>query len=115
MTVALTRTKAEQAFPEMFEAVAAKLPGGAAVSEARKAAIGAFVGLGLPHRRLEEWKYTDLRSALKEALPPALRDAAPATREQVEAALEGLAALEAQRAVFVNGTFRRELSDVGAK
>ena len=62
MTVALTRTRAEQAFAELFEAVAGRLPGGAAVAESRKAAIGAFTGLGLPHRRLEEWKYTDLRA-----------------------------------------------------
>ncbi len=115
MTVALTRTKAEQAFPEMFETVAAKLPGGAAVTEARKAAIGAFVGLGLPHRRLEEWKYTDLRAALKEALPPALGDKTPVTRQEVDAALEGLAALDAHRAVFVNGAYRPDLSDAKAK
>jgi Fe-S cluster assembly protein SufD len=111
MTVALTRTKAEQAFPEMFEAVAARLPGSAAVAEARKAAIGAFVGLGLPHRRIEDWKYTDLRSVLKEALPPALGEAAPVTRQQVDAALEGLAELDAHRIVLVNGTYRAELSD----
>ena len=76
MTVALTRTKVEQALSHSFEAVAAKLPGGRAVAEARKAAIGAFAALGLPHRRIEEWKYTDLRSALKEALPPAVGGAA---------------------------------------
>jgi Fe-S cluster assembly protein SufD len=110
MTVALTRTKAEQAFPEMFEAVATRLPGGAAVAEARKAAIGAFAGLGLPHRRLEAWKYTDLRAALKEALPPALDDATPVTQEQVDAALDALAALDAYRVVFVNGSYRPELS-----
>ena len=115
MTVALTRTKAEQAFPEMFEAVVAKLPGGAAVAEARKAAIGAFVGLGLPHRRLEEWKYTDLRAALKEALPPALADATPVTRQQVDTALESLAELDAHRVVLVNGSYRAELSDAEAK
>jgi Fe-S cluster assembly protein SufD len=111
MTVALTRTKAEQALPEMFEAVAGKLPGGPAVAEARKRAIGAFTGLGLPHRRLEAWKYTDLRSALKEAAPPALGDATPVTREEVDAALEGLGALDAHRIVLVNGTHRPELSD----
>ena len=72
MTVAATKTKAEQALSRNFEAVAAKLPGGRAVAEARKAAIGAFAALGLPHRRIEEWKYTDLRVALKEALPPAV-------------------------------------------
>ena len=115
MTVALTRTKAEQAFPEMFEAVAARLPGGAAVAEARKAAIGAFVGLGLPHRRIEEWKYTDLRAALKEALPPALGDATPVTRQQVESALEGLAELDAHRVVLVNGAYRSDLSDAKAR
>ena len=115
MTVALTRTKAEQAFPEMFEAVAAKLPGGAAVAEARKAAIGAFVGLGLPHRRLEEWKYTDLRAALKEVLPLALGDATPVTRQQVDTALERLAELDAHRVVLVNGAYRSDLSDAKAK
>jgi Fe-S cluster assembly protein SufD len=114
MTVALTRTKAEQAFPEIFEAAAARLPGGAAVAEARKAAIGAFAGLGLPHRRLEAWKYTDLRSALKEALPPALGDATPVTRAEVDAALEGLAALDAHRVVLINGAYRPELSNASA-
>jgi Fe-S cluster assembly protein SufD len=115
MTVALTRTKAEQAFPEMFETVAATLPGGAAVADVRKAAIGAFVGLGLPHRRLEEWKYTDLRSAVKETLPPALGDATRVTRREVDAALDHLARLDAYRAVFVNGTYRSELSDAAAR
>ena len=110
MTVAVPRTKAEQAYSERFEAVAAKLPGGRAVAEARKAAIGAFAGLGFPHRRIEEWKYTDLRSAIKEALPPAIADATPVTVSELESALEGLAALDAHRVVFVNGTHRPDLS-----
>ena len=88
MTVAVTRTKAEQALSQSFEAVAAKLPGGRAVAEARKAAIGAFAALGLPHRRIEEWKYTDLRVALKEALPPAVGDATTVTAAEIDAALE---------------------------
>jgi Fe-S cluster assembly protein SufD len=112
MTVALTRTKAEQAFSEHFEAVAAKLPGGRAVAEARKAAIGAFAGLGLPHRRIEEWKYTDLRSALREAAAPAIADATPVTAAELDAALEGLAGLDAHRVVFVNGSYRSQLSRV---
>ena len=72
MTVAVSRTKAEQALTQQFEAVAGRLPGDAAIGEARKAAIGAFAALGLPHRRIEAWKYTDLRNAIKEAFPPAL-------------------------------------------
>ena len=73
MTVAVTRTKVEQALSQSFEAVAAKLPGGRAVAEARKAAIGTFAALGLPHRRIEQWKWTDLRSALKERSAPGCR------------------------------------------
>ena len=113
MTVAVMRTKAEQAYSEAFEAVAAKLPGGRQVADARKAAIGTFAGLGLPHRRIEEWKYTDLRSTLKAALPPAVGDSTAVTVRELEEALEGLAALDAHRMVFVNGAHRPELSAPG--
>ncbi len=110
MTVAATKTKAEQALTQSFEAVAARLPGGRAVAEARKAAIGTFSALGLPHRRIEQWKYTDLRVALKEALPPATGEAANVTPAEIDRALEGLAALDALRVVFVDGVHRPELS-----
>ena len=80
------------------------------MAETRKAAIGAFAGLGLPHRRIEEWKYTDLRAALREAAMPAVADATPVTAAELDAALEGLAALDAYRVVFVNGVYRQELS-----
>ena len=75
MTVAVTKTKAEQALSHNFEAVPRSCRADAPWREARKAAIGAFAALGLPHRRIEEWKYTDLRSALKEALAPPCGDA----------------------------------------
>jgi Fe-S cluster assembly protein SufD len=113
MTVAVTRTKAEQAYSESFEAVAARLPGDRSVADVRKAAIGAFAGLGLPHRRIEEWKYTDLRSALKETPAPAIGDRTPVTTAQVDTALAALAGLDAYRIVLVNGVFRPELSAAG--
>jgi len=116
MTVALTRTKVEQALSHDFEAVAAKLPGGRAVTEARKAAIGTFAALGLPHRRIEQWKWTDLRSALKEPLSPAVGGAAKTSAPDIDAALEDLATLDAYRMVFVDGQHVPELSTVaGAK
>jgi Fe-S cluster assembly protein SufD len=108
------RTKAEQAFSETFEAVAANLPGGPNVAEARKTAIGAFAGLGLPHRRIEEWKYTDLRSSLKQALPPALGDAPAVSSRDIDTALQTLVEIDAHRLVFVNGAYRVELSASGA-
>jgi Fe-S cluster assembly protein SufD len=86
------------------------LPGGPAVAEARKAAIGTFAALGLPHRRIEEWKYTDLRSALKEALAPAISSDVAVSAAEIDAALEGLAKLDAHRIVFVNGNYRPELA-----
>jgi Fe-S cluster assembly protein SufD len=110
MTVALTRTKVELALSRSFEAVAAKLPGGRAVAEARKAAIGAFAALGLPHRRVEQWKWTDLRSALKEPLAPAVGNGARASAADIDAALEELSGLDALRVVFVDGVYAPELS-----
>ena len=110
MTVAATKTKAEQALTQSFEAVAARLPGGRAVAEARKAAIGTFSALGLPHRRIEQWKYTDLRVALKEALPPATGEPAKVTVAEIDRALESLGALDAVRLVFVDGVHRPEFS-----
>src|SRR5262245_65443496 len=114
MTVAITRTKAEQGLSQTFEAVAPQLPGGPAVAAGRRAAIGAFAALGLPHRRLEAWKYTDLRSHLKEALPAAVADAPSSlTRAELDAALEELADVAADRLVFVDGVYDRGLSQAG--
>jgi len=106
------KTKAEQAISESFEAVAEKLPGSAAVKARRAQAIGAFSGLGLPHRRIEEWKYTDLRVNVKEVLAPAVEDKTPVTIAELLVALGPLAHVDAHRFVFVNGHHRAELDDV---
>ena len=111
MTLHITKTKAEQQLLQQFEAVADQLPGGGWVPAARKAAIGEVATLGLPHRRIEAWKYTDLRVGVKEAFPPALP--APVVATSVGAVdlapLLGAAldALDSIQLVFVNGTFQR--------
>ena len=111
MTVAVTRTKAEQGLTESFEAVAGALPGSGVVREARRRAIGTFAALGLPHRRIEEWKYTDLRALLKEAFAPAVDRAAPVDRRALDAALgPAFADLDAIRIVFVDGAFAPALT-----
>jgi Fe-S cluster assembly protein SufD len=111
MNVAVMKTKAEQALTEAFEAAAEKLPGSAAVKARRAEAIGAFSALGLPHRRIEEWKYTDLRASLKEVLPPAVHDKTPLTVAELIVALGPLAHVDAHRVTFVNGHHRAELDD----
>lgn len=111
MNVAVMKTKAEQAISESFEAAAGKLPGTDVVRERRAQAIGAFSGLGLPHRRIEEWKYTDLRANVKDIFPAAPDDATPLTIAELIVALGPLAHVDAHRIVFVNGHHRAGLSD----
>lgn len=110
MNVGLMKTKAEQAFTESFDAIAGQLPGSAAVRELRRRAIGTFAALGLPHRRIEEWKYTDLRSLLKDAFAPAVAKPAVPSEADLQAALGPLAALDAYKVVVVDGAYSAQLS-----
>jgi Fe-S cluster assembly protein SufD len=64
------RTAAEQALVRAFESARAHLPGDIA---ARTAAFAPIAERGLPHRRVESWKYTDWRALLREAAPLASR------------------------------------------
>jgi Fe-S cluster assembly protein SufD len=112
MNVAVLKTKAEQGLSEAYAAIADELPGGDGVRDVRERAIGRFESLGLPHRRIEAWKYTDLRNVLKEALPPKVGDDTAVTEADVAAALGPLAEIAAHRAVFVNGAYRPELSQL---
>lgn len=107
----IEKTRAEEALAANFAGVADKLPGGRAVAEARSSAIGTFGTLGLPHRRIEEWKYSDLRTVLKDVLPPAVGSAGAVSEANLDASLRQLAKLDARRIVFVDGVHRPELSD----
>ncbi len=109
MNVAVIKTKAEQAIPELFDRVAKALPGGVKAMPARREALSRFAALGLPHRRIEEWKYTDLRAALKDALAPTTGPA-KLTDKALTGALGPLASLDAHRVVFVDGVYSAELS-----
>jgi Fe-S cluster assembly protein SufD len=110
--VAVLKTRAEQGFTEAFSAAAGRLPGGAAVAKVRADALNRFTALGLPHRRIEAWKYTDLRHVLKEALPPATGEPVAVTASQLDDALGPLSSLAAIRVVFVDGVYVKDLSDL---
>jgi Fe-S cluster assembly protein SufD len=112
MNIAVMKSKVEQGLAEQFHQLAPQLPGSTAVQSARLAAFGRFSALGVPHRRIEEWKYTDLRSMMKEALPLALAADAAASVADLIVALGPLAHVEAARIVFVNGHYRADLSDI---
>src|SRR5437762_5958690 len=105
------KTKAEQGLAQAFSAAKATLPGDGRIAALRAAAFDYFDTRGLPHRRVEEWKYTDLRALMREAKPLAgVPDAAAKAR--AKAALATLAAVDARSIVFVDGALVPELSDL---
>ena len=108
----IAKTPAEEALQRHFEAVAGDLPPKTGSSAARHAAMARFGELGLPHRRIEAWKYTDLRTALRDVARPAVGSAATVEPAALDAALGGFAALDTYRAVFVNGRLDDALSSL---
>jgi len=88
-----------EAFENAFDSAA--LP---AVTAERKAALERFAETGLPHHKIEAWKYTSLVHLARTAFQPA-----PANFElagDLPERLEGAA-----RVVFVNGRYSEALSD----
>jgi Fe-S cluster assembly protein SufD len=110
--VTTIKTAAETALAHAFTAARARLPGGAAVAAQRNAAFDVFAREGLPHRRVEEWKYTDLRALMREAKPLASPPDA-AAKAAAKTAGKLLGDVETRRLVFVDGAFVPELSDLG--
>jgi Fe-S cluster assembly protein SufD len=105
------KTAAECALAVNFAAARGSLPGADRVAALREEAFARFETDGLPSRRIEEWKYTDLRALMRDAKPLArLPDAAAKHRAGERSAM--LAAIEARRIVLVDGSFVPELSDL---
>src|SRR5947209_19418817 len=63
------RTPAEKALISLYASERERLPGNDPVKVLRNEAFAEFERTGLPHRRIESWHYTDLRSQLREAAP----------------------------------------------
>jgi Fe-S cluster assembly protein SufD len=105
------RTAAEMGFADLFAAARPNLPGGGETSALRREAFDRFAAQGLPHSRVEAWKYTDLRRLLRDAKPLALPPdaAAKAVAGKAGALFAGLGF---RRLLIVDGTFVPELSDL---
>ena len=104
------KTAAETALADAFTRRKAALPGGRDVASLREAAFRRFERGGLPHRRVEEWKYTDLRALMRDSKPLAETPDANA-KAAAKSAGAILAGLKAHRIVIVDGCFVPELSD----
>jgi Fe-S cluster assembly protein SufD len=113
MNVVLARTETATAMESLFTASRDRLPGAGKVAETRRQAFEAYERAGLPHRRIEEWKYTDLRALMREVRPLAAKPDAAALK-RAQAALKAVAIKEARKLVLVDGVFAPGLSDVAA-
>jgi len=105
------KTAAETALADSFAAAKDRLPGAGPLASLRAEAFRRFNASGLPHRRVEEWKYTDLRALMRDARPLAGAPDA-AARARARNAGAALASIEGRRIVFVDGAFAPELSDL---
>jgi Fe-S cluster assembly protein SufD len=113
MNVALAKTETGRALSDAFAVARDRLPGAGKVAEARQRAFEAYERVGLPHRRIEDWKYTDLRILMRDVLPlAAAPDAAALTR--AGAALKLHAIDGARRLVLVDGVFAPNLSETAS-
>jgi Fe-S cluster assembly protein SufD len=111
MNVVVTKPASRDAPEQAFAALRDRLPGTGKVPGARQRAFDLYARRGLPHRRIEDWKYTDLRVLMREVLAPAPapdRAALDAAGKALKAhAIKGL-----RKLVLVDGAFVRELSDL---
>jgi len=113
MNVAVAKTGKGRAVSDLFTSAEGRLPGSPAIAAARRQAFETYERLGLPHRRIEEWKYTDLRALVGEVLPLAAPPDAAALSRASEA-VKAHAFAGARKLVLVDGVFAADLSDLKA-
>ena len=100
------KTSAEQGLVQAYAGARGTLPGDGVVAALREDAFKRFDAGGLPHRRVEEWKYTDLRALMREAKPLA----GPADRrpEAIVDITSVLSGVEPSLIAIVNGRYAPE-------
>lgn len=105
----LVRTEAETGLITLSQD--APLNGPSWLKDLQDKARAEFQALGLPNRRVEEWKYTDLKAAMKVAFQPV--DQGDVTENQVNKLIgDELAGLATHNLVFVDGQLNEGLSDL---
>lgn len=113
MNVVVAKTGGGRAVSDLFASAEGRLPGSPGVAAVRREAFETYERLGLPHRRIEEWKYTDLRALVGEVLPLAAAPDAAALKRAADA-VKAHAIAGARKLVLVDGVFAADLSDIKA-
>jgi Fe-S cluster assembly protein SufD len=111
MNIAVAKPDKPDTASDNFAAVTARVPGAGKVADTRRQALDTFQRIGLPHRRIEDWKYTDLRALMREVLPLAAAPEATALA-RAEAAAKLHAIDGVRRLVLVDGVLAPGLSDL---
>ena len=112
MNLALAKNETVPALSDLFAVARTRLPGAGKVADLRQKAFEAYERIGLPHRRIEDWKYTDLRALMRDAKPLA---SPPAVRAlQPQALGDALPDIAAHNVAIVNGAFAPGWTDVNA-
>ncbi len=116
MNLVLSKTDPGRAVSNVFVKADGRLRGAGSVADIRARAFEAYNRAGLPHRRIEDWKYTDLRVLMHHVLPVAPQpDAAALARARAavaQAAVEKGTVEGAAKLVLVDGLFAPNLSDI---
>jgi Fe-S cluster assembly protein SufD len=112
MNLALAKTDTGRAISDIFAVVRDRLPGTEKIADSRRQAFEAYARAGLPHRRIEDWKYTDLRVLMRDVLPLAAAPDAAAIK-RADAALKPHAIEGFRRLVLLDGVFVPKLSNMG--
>jgi len=112
MNVVVAKTETARALSDCFAVARDRLPGAGKVADLRRQAFEAYERAGLPHRRIEDWKYTDLRALMREVLPLAPAPDAAALK-RATAALKLHKIRSVRRLVLVDGVFAPDLSEMG--
>ena len=112
MNLVLAKTETGRALSDIFAAARDRLPGAGKVADARRQAFETYERSGLPHRRIEDWEYTDLRVLMRDVLPlAAIPDAAALKRADAASKLHAIDGV--RRLVLVDGVFAPDMSDIG--
>ena len=107
-------TAAEDALAKRFEAKASELPGSAVpwVAEMRASAMQRFNALGLPDRRVEAWKYSDLRAKMRDVADMVVEGDDLTEAEIFEALGVDFDEMLSYRIVIVDGVYMPGLSNM---
>lgn len=105
MSIQIAKTAAEEVYADLDN-----LPDG--FEDVRKAAAETVAETGLPNRRVEEWKWTDLRRIVDRAYPPVAGGMPEVAKLEELVAKAPFGSVAGSGIVFINGVFNADRSNL---